>query len=68
MCEQILTQAEAAKYLGVAPLTMRNWRNQRRGPDYLKIGRAISFCKSDLDRFIERSRVRLPVNTDGKAP
>ena len=51
-----LSEIEAAEYLGITVGTLRNWRVQRRGPDYVKIGRVTTFWVEDLDRFIEQSR------------
>ena len=31
-----LTTRQAAKYLGVSEATMRRWRDDRRGPDWIK--------------------------------
>jgi len=50
---------EAAAYLGIAQQTLYNWRNQRRGADYLRIGSKIIYLKSDLDKFIESHKIRL---------
>jgi len=32
---------DAANYLGIADQTLYNWRNQRRGPDYILMGSKI---------------------------
>lgn len=36
--DRLLTVPEAAEYLGVAEATLNNWRVQRRGPAFVKIG------------------------------
>ena len=50
---------DAANYLGIANQTLYNWRTQRRGPDYVLIGRKIMYLKSDLDEFIESNKIKL---------
>jgi predicted DNA-binding transcriptional regulator AlpA len=49
----------AADYLGIAIQTLYNWRNQRRGPDYVLMGRKIMYLRSDLDKFIESNKIKL---------
>ena len=33
--ETLMTTNEAAKYLGVHPITLARWRGQKKGPEYL---------------------------------
>lgn len=55
--DQLITAEEAAKKLCVAPQTMHNWRCQRRGPAYLKLGRSIRYKIEDLEIFIAQRRI-----------
>jgi transposase-like protein len=50
---------DAARYLGVAPQTLYNWRHRRKGPDYVRMGSKIVYRQDDLDRYVDRQRVRL---------
>lgn len=50
-------ETEAALFLGVARQTMANWRSQRRGPAYLKLGRRVVYRLSDLEDFIQSCRI-----------
>ena len=52
-----LREGETAKVLGVAVQTLRNWRHLRKGPPYIKLGRAIRYRDEDLLAFLERHRV-----------
>ncbi len=52
-----LREGETAKVLGVAVQTLRNWRHLRKGPPYIKLGRAIRYRDEDLVAFLERHRV-----------
>ena len=54
---KIMTDKEAAKFLGIGLSTLRNWRCQCKGPVYLRMGRAIRYCLADLEKFIESSRI-----------
>ncbi len=44
--------AGAARYLGVSPNTLRNWRTLGRGPRFYKIGALVKYRASDLDAFV----------------
>ena len=53
---QPLTETEAAARLGLKVPTLRAWRNQGRGPAYVRLGRAIRYLVSDLDEFLHSNR------------
>ena len=54
----LLTREEAARYLGVNPRTLSNWRSTGRySLPVVKIGRLAKYCQKDLDRFIEQRTV-----------
>jgi len=55
--EETLTDKIAAKKIGVAVQTLRNWRHQRRGPAYLKLGRSVRYRLDDLNKFMENNRI-----------
>lgn len=49
----LLTEAEAAQYLGgVAPRSLRQWRYERRGPAFVKIEGHVRYRIEDLDAYI----------------
>lgn len=50
-------EKEAAKKLGVAVQTLRNWRHIRRGPAYIKLGRSVRYRNEDILDFIEKNRI-----------
>lgn len=57
--DPLLNRKEAARYLGKAPATLAAWAcTKRYDLPYLKIGAAIHYRKSDLDRFLEQSLIR----------
>ena len=58
---EALTESDAAARLGLKVATLRAWRHQRRGPAFVRLGRAIRYLASDLDEFLEANRHRPPV-------
>ena len=52
-----LSDEEAAKELGLATQTLRNWRHQKKGPAYLKIGRSVRYQLEDLKKFKANRRI-----------
>lgn len=62
MVENSITESQAAKYLTdagvqIQPQTLRAWRHRGKGPAYLRPGGQIRYRTSDLDAFVEASRV-----------
>lgn len=56
--DKILSRKDAAKFLGVAVITMDTWRARGEGPPYLRVGpRRIAFRQSDLERWLDSQRV-----------
>lgn len=57
----LVTDREAAEILGLAVQTLRNWRCERRGPPYRRIGgRVIRYSLRELDEYTRAC-------TEGKA-
>lgn len=59
---ELMTSDEAAKYLGVSPNTLANWRcHKLYGPDFVKVGQRgyIRYKKADLDQFVEKNTERV---------
>lgn len=49
----VMTEAEAAHYLGFAPNTLRQWRVEGIGPKYSKpAGTAVRYLKESLDAWL----------------
>ena len=53
---QPLTETEAAVRLGLKVATLRAWRNQGRGPAYVRLGRAVRYLAIDIDEFLQSNR------------
>ncbi len=52
---EVYTTKQAASYLSLSPHTLIIWRKQKRGPDYVKLGRAVRYEQKSLDEFLERN-------------
>jgi hypothetical protein len=57
---KFLTPEEVAERYrgGVSVGTLRNWRAMRRGPSFVKVGKAVLYPVDDLDAWDERNRVQ----------
>jgi hypothetical protein len=53
----VVDEKQASKILNVAVQTLRNWRHMRRGPAYIKFGRAVRYPLSDLEQYIQSNRI-----------
>ena len=53
MKSNLMTEKQAAKFLGLGTQTLRNWRHLVKGPKYIKMGRAIRYNIEDLEEFIQ---------------
>ncbi|MGE0311368.1 MAG: helix-turn-helix domain-containing protein [Lautropia sp.] len=54
----MLTEGQAAAYLGLSPKTLPAWRCTKRvALPYVKIGAAIRYRRADLDAFIAANTV-----------
>jgi predicted DNA-binding transcriptional regulator AlpA len=60
--DKYLTDAQAAEIMGLAVQTLRNWRCNRRGPKFFKIGRAVRYSQEAIQQFMDNN----VVETQGK--
>lgn len=52
----VLTNEQAAAYIGCTPGTLRVWVSKRRIP-FVRVGRLIRFRKTDLDDYLDKNAV-----------
>jgi predicted DNA-binding transcriptional regulator AlpA len=52
-----MTEQEVARRLSLSVATLRSWRLRRRGPRYVRFGRAVRYLASDIDRFVQSCAV-----------
>lgn len=62
----LMSQAEAAAYLGTTVGTLNSWRHYgKQNIPYIKWGNRIRYRKSDLDTWIAAHSENLPTGTGG---
>ena len=54
---QLIREAEAAAYLSMNASTLRQWRYKSRGPAYHKLGARVLYRVSELEAFVEQSKI-----------
>lgn len=52
-----LSERDAASFLGITQRTLQDWRLNRRGPAFIRLGRRIAYDRADLERFLTDNRV-----------
>jgi hypothetical protein len=55
--EQVVNDVQAARYLGLAPQSLRNMRHYGKGPAYCKLGSRVVYKLSDLEQYLEQRRI-----------
>lgn len=55
--KQLMVPEEAAAFLLVSVETLAQWRSQRRGPPYIKIGRLVRYRLSVLEDYLKECTV-----------
>jgi predicted DNA-binding transcriptional regulator AlpA len=58
--EGLLTEKEAAEFLGIKPATLHFWRKTaaRRGPSFIKIGWLVRYRLADLETYLKERTVQ----------
>lgn len=51
----LLTEAEMAEIAGVEPRTVQDWRTQRTGPPYVKIGKTILYPIEAFRKWVDEN-------------
>ena len=59
----LLTEDEVAKRLHVSVASLRRWRLERRGPQFIKVGSLVRYKPEELDAWL----VALPTGGSGSA-
>jgi predicted DNA-binding transcriptional regulator AlpA len=52
--DRLVSKDEASRILGVGQRTMDKWRYERRGPQWVRIGRLCRYRVSDLYAWIDQ--------------
>lgn len=54
---ELLTAEQVASITGLSVETLAQWRSQKRGIPYLKIGRAVRYDPADVNAYLRGCRV-----------
>ena len=55
----LLTESEAAEYLGISKKTLQRWRFSRRGPNYVRVaGKLIRYHQVVLDMWMDQQTIK----------
>ena len=54
---EAMDEKKASKILGISIQTLRNWRHLRKGPCYIKMGRAVRYQLEDLQYYMDKKRI-----------
>jgi len=57
MSRPLLTPKDVAELTGLSVETLAQWRSQKRGIPYLKVGRAVRYDPVDVQKHLEGCRV-----------
>ncbi len=57
----LLRPEEVANLTGLSLETLAQWRSQKRGIPYLKVGRAVRYDAPDVQAYLEGCRVSVSV-------
>jgi len=53
----MLTEKQVATMLSITQQTLRNWRQQGKGPKYVKVGGSIRYRYTDVELYLEKNAV-----------
>jgi predicted DNA-binding transcriptional regulator AlpA len=53
--DALMTEVEAADFLKMSERTLQDWRSQKRGPPFVKAGRAVRYRRRDLIAWSEKN-------------
>jgi predicted DNA-binding transcriptional regulator AlpA len=50
--QRLLNEHEVSTSCSISVLTLRKWRSQKRGPQFVKIGALVRYRPADIDAWI----------------
>lgn len=51
------TEDELATFLGLAPITVRFWRRDAKGPNWIRLGRLVRYRRADVEAWLKTQTV-----------
>ncbi|MCW5976676.1 MAG: helix-turn-helix domain-containing protein [Bryobacteraceae bacterium] len=59
--QRLLNEHEVANSCSISVLTLRKWRSQKRGPQFVKIGALVRYRPEDVDAWIAEQKAQQDV-------
>jgi excisionase family DNA binding protein len=56
MTDKLLTQQQLADELEVSLRTLERWRQQGKGPAFLRVGRSPRYRRADIEAWLDKQR------------
>ena len=56
--QRLLNEHEVASSCSICVLTLRKWRSQKRGPQFVKIGALVRYRPEDVDNWIAQQQAQ----------
>lgn len=53
--DALMSEVEAADFLKMSARTLQDWRSKKRGPPFVKAGRAVRYRRRDLIAWSEKN-------------
>ena len=53
----VMTEPETAEHIGISLSGLRKWRNDGRGPAYVRLGRLIRYRRTDIEEWLEKRMI-----------
>jgi excisionase family DNA binding protein len=50
-----------ARYLGVPPATVKQWRHKRTGPRGIRVGKYVRYRRADVEQWLDSQADREPI-------
>lgn len=57
LTKHLVAPEEVAAYLGISPDTMKDYRQQGRGPRYTRVGKLVRYRMADVEEWLARHSV-----------
>ena len=55
--DKLLTPLEVSALIGIPVATLAQWRYRKYGLPYLRIGRLVRYSRTDVESFLQRSKI-----------
>jgi predicted DNA-binding transcriptional regulator AlpA len=64
----LITPKELAEAIGVAEQTLAGWRCTNKGPDFVKLGKAVFYRLADVQNWVSQNVTQAVINSRSETP